>query len=115
MTTVQTVPFSRLLQVDWKGALDPQFVHSAVAAMNRSQTFWRSARGVILYQPDRRFPRELVGVTTPLELEAILRSGDAIKLTGDTLTGEEMAELCKAIQANRSRLPSARLRFGAQS
>jgi hypothetical protein len=108
------VKFTRDLFIDDK-TNQKLLQRDVIDAMRHCGSFWISKRGVILYQPDSSLPDVLIGITRNAEVEAVLRDGRAVKLTGETLSDEEWLALCKAVFDHRFKFYSAAHRPAART
>jgi hypothetical protein len=105
---VTEIHFSHFLDA---GNDQTHFNGRVVKELVASRRLYRSARGVLLFQPQPDRPGELVALTRVAELESVLRDGCVVKFVGETLSAEEMRLLCLAILDQRWKMPSASDRF----
>ena len=81
-----------------------------IAAIIASRKFWRSAKGVILYEVE---PDNFVGLATPRELQAVLRDSGAIQWAGDPVPDDEWQMVTLSVLTYRYKVPAASQRFAA--
>jgi hypothetical protein len=86
----------------------PGLPFRVIDAMRASGKFWRSAKGVILYEVE---PDNFVGLATPRELEAVLRDSGVIQWAGDPVPDAEWRMIALAILVYRYKIPPASARF----
>jgi hypothetical protein len=86
----------------------PGLPFRVIAAMNASRRFWRSAKGVILFEAEPDF---FVGLANQRELVAVLRDSGVIQWAGDPVPDDEWRMIAVAVMVYRYKIPAASQRF----
>lgn len=111
MTTPATTVSYRHLEITERCRPDtnpPGLPFRVISAMNASRRFWRSAKGVVLFEVE---PDNFVGLANPNELVAVLRDGGVIQWTGAPVPDTEWRLIALAVLTYRYKILPASHRF----